>query len=56
METISGVLISVDHAEQGIETRPGVWKLEVWVDSAGVSLHEKQFGIVGERIRAYLFR
>ena len=53
IETISMVLISLDHAEQGIEGRPGVWKLEVWVDSAGVSLYEKQVGIVRERIRAY---
>ena len=53
METISMVLISLDHVEQGIEGRPGVWKLEVWVDSAKVSLYEKQVGIVGERIRAY---
>ena len=53
METISVVLISLDHAKQGVEGRPGVWKLEVWVDSAGVSLHKKQVGIIGKRIRAY---
>ena len=53
METISVVLISLDHAGQGIKGRPGVWKLEVWMDSAGVSLHEKQVGIISERRRAY---
>ena len=54
MEAISVVLISLDHAEQGIKCMPGVWKLEVWVDSARVSLHEKKVGIVGKRIRALL--
>ena len=39
-ETISMVLISLDHAEQGIKDRSEVWKLDVWVDSAGVILHE----------------
>ena len=53
IETISMVLISLDHAEQGIEGRSGVWKLELRVDSAGVSLHERQIGIVDERICAY---
>ena len=42
-----------DHTKQGIKDRPGVWKLEVRVDSAGVSLHEKQIGIFGKKIRAY---
>ena len=53
IETVSMVLIRLDHAEQGIKGRPGVWKLEVRMDSVGVSLHEQQIGIVGKRVRAY---